>query len=351
MEGPGAPRRITLVSRVRRNSYVSLLCEGLRLAGLDPEVVEQFSLGWMWRNRRRVDVLHIHWLELLLVYPTLGRSLRRWLSVVLGLFVARHWHVCVVYTVHNIEPHEGQRAALVRLGNQVMMALAQAVHVHDEGTAQLLAERWGRRRGVYVIPHGSYVGAYPNTCTRAEARQRLGLEEGAFVYLFLGRVRPYKGIEELLEAFRSLDDGDTVLLIAGEVHEPEYEQRVRELAAGDGRIRLSLRFVADEELQLFLNACDVCVLPYRHVTMSGATMLSFSFGTPVVAPRMGCFTYLVGQGEERGVFYEAGGLAGALRRARLSDLGAKRAACRDYVRSLDWETVARQHAAMYAQCQ
>jgi glycosyltransferase involved in cell wall biosynthesis len=346
-------RRVVVVSRVKRNPYVELLREGLSQPDLGLEVreVDHFSVGWVWRHRREIDVLHIHWLELLFVYPGLAWSLKRWLSVMAGLLVARLAGIRLVYTLHNITQHEGRRPLLARLGHRVMFALAHAIHVHDEQVAVALREQWRRRRGVHVIPHGNYVGAYPNLVTRDEARRKLGLAASDFVYLFLGRVRPYKGIEELLAAFRALPDGDAVLCVAGEVQDPGYEQSLQELAGGDGRIRLHLEFVADEELQVFFNACDICALPYRHVTTSGAALLSFSFGVPIVAPRIGCLAELVGE-EERGVSYDPdlpGGLLDALKRCRRADLDALRQASMAYAARLNWHDIAKQHAGMYQQ--
>ena len=346
-------RRVVIVSRVKRNPYVSLLCEGLRQPALNiqPSIVDQFSLGWMWRHRHDVDLLHFHWLELFFLYPSWTRSLKRWLSVMLGLVLARLCGISLVYTVHNIWQHEGQRSGLVWLGNRMILSLVQAVHVHDQETAECLPASC-RRAKVHVIPHGNYVSAYPNDCTRSEARSQLGLGESDFVYLFLGRVRPYKGIEELLIAFNALDDLAAVLLVAGEVHEPSYAQQIKALVAGDERIRLSLRFVSDARLQVYLNACDISVLPYRHVTTSGAGLLSLSFRTPIIAPAFGCFVELVGK-DARGILYDPqdpDALRGALRQARAVDLDAMRAACARFVAELDWNKIARQHAAMYQQC-
>ena len=363
MPGQLAEQRVVLVSRVKRNPYVSLLCQGLAQiqvgqdeAHIQPRIIDRFSLQWMWQNRHQVDVLHIHWLELLFVYPTLARSLKRWASVMLGLLLARLSGICVVYTVHNILQHEGRRAGLVRWGNRVIFGIAHAVHVHDQETAERLRRKWGRQRGVYVIPHGNYVSAYPNNCTRTEARKQLNLNNSAFVYLFLGRVRPYKGIEELLAAFKALEDSDATLLVAGEAHEPSYIRRIRELADGDERIRLHLEFVADDNLQVYLNACDICVLPYQRVTTSGAAFLAFSFRVPIIAPKLGCFMQLVGE-KERGILYGAGayrpgaqapsGLHGALRQARQCDLKTMSAACARFVERFDWDSIAQQHAAMY----
>jgi beta-1,4-mannosyltransferase len=346
-------KRVIIVSRVKRNPYVALLCEGLRQPdlGLAPSIVDHFSLGWMWHQRHAVDVLHIHWLELLFIYPSFWGSLKRWLSVMAGLVLARLCGVRMVYTLHNLWQHEGQHAALSWLGNRVIFALAQAVHVHDQETAEQLARQWGRRRGVHVIPHGNYVSAYRHDCTHVEARQCLQLADKMFVYLFLGRVRPYKGLEELLTAFKALADPEAALIVAGEVHEPGYDQQLRALAQGDERIRLNLQFVADDDLQVYLRACDVCVLPYRHVTTSGAAVLSFSFQVPIIAPRLGCFVSLVGQENERGILYNAqapDGLCSALAQARQADLPAMIAACGAYAESLNWNDIARRHAATYS---
>lgn len=348
-------KRVFIVSRVKRNPYVDLLAEGLAQAGpdLSIQVVDHFSLAWLWRHRREIDVLHLHWIELLFVYPTLTRSLKRWLSVILGLLVARLSGICVVYTVHNLSQHEGDRPALAGLANRAIFLLADAIHVHDEGTAELLASGWGRRRGVHIIPHGNYTTAYPNQCSRQAARERLGLGEGAFVYLFLGRIRPYKGLEELIGAFRGLMQEDVRLVIAGEVHDPGYEAALEPLCLGDSRIVLHLQYVQDEQVQFYLNACDICVLPYRHVTTSGAALLAFSFSAPIVAPHIGCFSELVGKNEERGFLYEPDhpkSLRKALRACRRADLAAKRAACARYIEALSWDRVAARHLAVYRDC-
>jgi len=350
----GAAGCVALISKIKGNPYVSLLRDGLAQPGLglQPEVWERFTAGWMWQQRRRVDVLHVHWLELLFVYPSLWHSLRRWLSVALGLLIARLHGIRIVYTAHNIWQHEGKRRALVWLGNWLMFRLADAVHVHDDGTAQALQQQWRPRGRVWVIPHGHYVSAYPNACTRQQARERLGLDARTFVYLSLGVVRPYKGIEELLVAFAQLDCPDATLIVAGRVHTPDYAARVRALAERDSRVQLHLGHVPGEELQFFFGACDICVLPYRQVTTSGAALLSFSFGVPVIAPRMGSFVQLVGD-RPCGILYQPDdpdGLLGALAQAQRADLAAMRQACAELVSGLDWESIARQHAAMYRAC-
>jgi len=343
------PLRVALVSRVRQNPYVSLLCKGLsQAAGIDPSESDRFSVGWVWGHRRDVDVIHMHWLELFVVYSSWTRSVKRLASVILGLVAARALGISIVYTVHNVHQHEGRRRFLVMVANTCMFALANAVHVHNPDTGRAIRRSWRRSRRVHVIAHGNYVGAYPNDVSRSAARMTLGIPDDALVLLCLGRLRPYKGVEDLLQAFREVSDPRALLLIAGEAQEPGYISHLEEQAT-DSRVRLLAKYVADEDLQLYLNASDVSVLPYRHVTTSGAAILSFSFGVPIIAPRLGCFEALVGEGE-RGYLYNTAGSEGllwALRTASQADLVAMRQSCLRYVATLDWATVAQKHADVY----
>ena len=344
-------RRVVIVSRVRRNPYVQLLQDGLAQPdlGLSVSVSDTLSLKWMWHRRREVDVLHVHWLDLLLSYPTWWWTLKRLVTVVGALLLAKLSGVRLVYTVHNVWQHEGQNLWATHCANRAMFRLADAVHVHDEGTANELARRWGRRHGVHVIAHGNYVTAYPNTRTREEARQHLELSDDAYVYAFIGRIRPYKGLEDLVDAFGQIEDERARLVVAGEAQEDQFAAQVRAYAERDRRIKMVAEFVAEDALQDYFAACDICVLPYRHVTTSGAAILAFSFGVPIIAPDMGCLGEMVGA-DERGLLYEAGSVASlrdAMIRAKLSDTGAWREASRRYAASLDWRTIARQHAEMY----
>ncbi|MDH7489589.1 MAG: glycosyltransferase [Anaerolineae bacterium] len=347
----GADRglRVVLVSTVTMNPYVELLRRALDdIPGVRAESARNLTPAWAWRHRRHVDVIHLHWVELQIASPSRGRALKKFVRLVAAVALARLEGITFVYTVHNLAHHEGRHARLNRWANRCVFALADAVHVHDEGVAMQLATLYGRRRGVYVVPHGNYIGAYPVSGTREEARQRLGLLPHHKVFLFLGQIRPYKGVEQLIAAFRRLEGEDYILLIAGNPQDADYAARVAAAAQGDSRIHLRLGYVPDEELHRYLLAADVDVLPYREVTTSGAALLAFSFGLPIVAPRIGCFPALV-EGN-RGVLYEADdprGLAEALSRAATLDRDAARRETLAYAESLGWDRLACQHLDAY----
>lgn len=349
--------KVVFISKVEMNPYVALLAEGLERAGegVQCAVVKDLAPRWLWQQRRQIDVLHLHWAELLYASSSsLLMAVRKWLRFIASLLMVKLLGIRLAYTVHNLEQHEGRYPLLNRLANALLFRLADVIHTHDQRTQEMVAARFGRRRGAYVAPHGNYL-SYPNTCSRAEARARLALGASDFVYLVLGQIRPYKGIEELLQALAALPDADARLLIAGHVHERAYAKRIEQLAALDRRVQMRLGFVPPEEIQYYMNACDFCVLPYRHVTTSGAAILAFSFARPIIAPRAGDFPQLVG--EARGVLYQDDGdgtsktqaLREALRQVRQLDLGAASAAALALARELDWTVIARQHLQAYMQ--
>lgn len=338
--------RILLVSNVQLNPYVRLLADGLQAAGASVRLANGLSLPGLLVNRRRgLDVIHLHWLELLYASPRPLVSAWRLGMILLTVAAARLWGIRVIYTVHNLAQHEGRTPRLNDWGNRALFRLATALHAHDAVTARALAP-WASK--VYIVPHGSYIGAYPNTTDRAAARARLWLSDASAVYLFLGGVRPYKGLELLLDAFRTLDDSQARLLVVGHAHRPDYAAAIAALAERDVRVRLILRHAPDDELQLFFQASDVCLLPYRAVTTSGAALLALSFGCPIVAPRLGPFPELAADG--RGLLFEpdsADDLARALREARGIDHAAAQAACLAYAQTLAWPILAQAHLAAY----
>ncbi len=348
LQGPEI--RVLQISKVRMNPYVRLLQEALHNLGMSCSIGEGLSLREARPWRGTYDVLHLHWLELLYAAPHPGRSLRKLSSVLAGLQWIRGGGCKLVYTVHNVQPHERAFPLLDQIASRVVFSWADAVHVHDEAARRKVAQTYRRNQRVHVIPHGSYVGAYPNRCTKLEARERLGLAQDAFVYLCLGQVRRYKGIEDLIAAFQQLADENAQLMIAGNVHDAAYARELTQLTEGRSNIHTRFQYVPDEEVQYYLNACDVCVLPYRSVTTSGAAVLAFSFGRPVIASALGGFEELLAGG--RGIAYSLAAddaLLHALRQARHLDVVEAGQKALAWAREQQWQKLAPRFAEVYAE--
>jgi beta-1,4-mannosyltransferase len=338
---------VIMVSRVQMNPYVRLLATALQEAepGLSCTVTDTLSPALVGAWRGKVDIMHLHWPELLYQSRSPVHRARRLAGLLLALAQARSAGICIVYTAHNVRRHDEPGGILGSLADAAFYRLADVVHVHDEQARTSVLPRHPRR--VEVIAHGNYIGAYRDTCTRAEARRRLALDAGAFVFLSLGQVRPYKGLDDLVLAFSRLPGADLRLLIAGNPHDSAYGETLVRSAAGDGRIRIEMRFVPDNEVQYYMRAADACVLPYRSATTSGAAILALSFGRPVIAPDVPPFRGLISAGS--GVLYGAtpGGLEQGLLAALQLDSEKASESALAVARSLDWLSIARRHAAVY----
>lgn len=366
------------------NPYVALLLGGLREAGVDAILCADPGTDGLPPRAATVDLLHLHWLELWgrPTYVSLagwsrlgiaGRGLRRWIEPAAndqwvfeqrrrrflkrffdGLAAYKDRGGRVIYTVHNLGQHEGEASRTEEAGLQRLLQLADALHLHASYLIPEVEARLSRVQPVPVvtIPHGNYVTWYPNQVSRAEARNRLDAGEPDRVFLFLGMIRPFKGLEELLPAFRQLSDPQAMLWIAGQPRPPDYHQHLAHLVAADRRVRWHPQFIPDDQIQLWMNAADIVVLPYRRTTTSGAAMLAFSFGKPVIAPALPAFRELMAEHPFLGELYDPAstdGLRLALDRARSVDWHSHRPAILEWVAQFDWLTIGKRFADLYSQ--
>lgn len=118
--------------------------------------------------------------------------------------------------------------------------------------------------------------------------------------LFFGFVRPYKGLDVLLEAMpRIIQRTGASLVVAGEFWsglKQQYLDRIRSLGIA-ARVTIHDRYITNEEIAEFFRKADVVVLPYRSATGTGIAPIAYSFGKPVVATAVGCLPDVVRNGE------------------------------------------------------
>jgi glycosyltransferase involved in cell wall biosynthesis len=249
-------------------------------------------------ERGFAGVLHLHWLNPILADERSAAGARKATDVFLReLDAFRSSGGRVAWTVHNVLPHgarfEDEEA---RLAGGVVER-SDVIHVLAPGTADEVA-RWYRipEDKVLAVEHPSYLGAYEDWVTRERARHDLGIMPDELVYAVVGRIRPYKGLHELLDAWDRLDD-DTPrrLLIAGEPTDEPGIGAVLERAAAHPSVIVHARPIPASEIQRFLRAADVAVLPYLRSLNSGAQMLALTFGVPVIVPAGGALAEVAGE--------------------------------------------------------
>ena len=280
----------------------------------------------MLRYRRtalEAEVIHFQWL----VVQQLD-----------GLLLPRRPRVLSAHDILPREPRPGQRAAQRRLYERF-----DAVVVHSEHGRRRLTDELGIAPGrVRVIPHGVFehlAAPLPG----GEGPPPFATEKP--VVLCFGLMRPYKGLDLLLEAWHGIEDAE--LWIAGM---PRMDIAPLLAAAGPG-VRFVPRFIGDAELPAYFRRADLVVLPYREIDQSGVLFTALAFAKPLLLSDVGGFPEIARTGAAR--TFPAGD-AGALHGALLELLGdqAARAAMSGRARALaagecSWDEIGRRTLALY----
>jgi glycosyltransferase involved in cell wall biosynthesis len=237
----------------------------------------------MLRLRRAVDadVVHYQWLTI----PPLD----------VHLLSPRRPRVM---TAHYILPPQPSRRQ-IRSARRVFGAMDAVVAHSEHGAARLRDEVGLDPARVRVIPHGAF-----DYLTKLSEEKPLPEElegaEGAVILSF-GLLRPYKGIENLLEAYRRLAvavPSPPELWIVGNPRMDIGPLRDLAVQAG-GRVRFVTRFVEDAEIPAIFRRADLLVLPYLDAEHSGVLYTGLAFGKPMVLSAVGGFPEVADAGAAR----------------------------------------------------
>ena len=146
----------------------------------------------------------------------------------------------------------------------------------------------------YILRQHPLYSHFGEKLPRAEAERLLGLSPGKKNLLFFGLIRPYKGLDILLEAFRELDESYQ-LIIAGEPYGSfDKYQALIDSCPGKERIHLFPSYIRDSEVKTYFSAADVTVLPYRSATQSGISSVSYHFEVPMIVTSVGGLKSTIG---------------------------------------------------------
>jgi O-antigen biosynthesis protein len=252
-------------------------------------------------------VFHLHWTNYILKPAKTQEEAEKLKNAFLKkLFEFLAHGGSLIWTVHNVLPHDCQYLAPeIELRNIICIA-ARKIHIHSASSLSEIQKYLNvPQEKVTIIPHGNYLGVYPNTISRSEARKKFNFTADQTVFLFLGLIRKYKGIDDLIVAFSRVQQKfpDTHLLIAGKpIDQISFDELDIDPVA-KSKITLVERYIPDRELQLFFNVADVAVLPYKNILTSGSLLNAMSFGCPVIAPRVGMTKEIIKDGDN-GYLYE-----------------------------------------------
>ena len=196
----------------------------------------------------------------------------------------------IILQCHNIGDKEP--AAWKRMLSNLVLRSGDVLVVHAKTEAEDAERRVSPTTPRIIttfLPVHELGGAIPS---REEARKRLGLSGN--VALFFGHVRPFKGLDIALDAWRELKT-EATLVVAGEAWW-KSEDGYREMARGLANVRFDFRFIPDAEIATYFAAADVVLAPYRIEAQSGVALTAFHFSRPVIATRVGGLPEIIEEG-------------------------------------------------------
>ncbi|HEU4551469.1 MAG TPA: glycosyltransferase [Chitinophaga sp.] len=237
-------------------------------------------LNW-WMTGREIrrlnpDIIIVrYWLPFM--GPCLGTILR---------IAKKDGHTRIVGLLDNVVPHEKRPGdvAFTRYFLKpvdVFVAMSQSV-INDLRLFEPVKK-------ASLIPHPIY-DSYGELVPKAAARAHLQLDAGKRYILFFGFIRPYKGLDLLLQAMADerLSRLDVQLIVAGEFYEDAapYHQLIAQHQLGD-KVLLHTDFIPNNDVKYYFCAADLVVQPYKSATQSGISQIAYHFEKPMVVTNVG----------------------------------------------------------------
>lgn len=293
---PSKPLRVVAWPRSSpSNAYTGSLNDALERNGGVTVSEFHYSNGALLRAMMNgADIIHMHWLERPFWAQSRRLAVRQAIYALAVMAALKARGGSLIWTAHDPQPHHspinewlfsGWTRPVWQCYRRLLLRMIDGVLLLSESHRDLVVANAPTLAAIpkAVVPHPHYRGQYPDDVNKDAARTRLGIPQDKLVFAFVGSLRAYKNPEGLMEAFNRFQ-GNAMLVVVGGTENSEQSQRLQTLADKDPRIRFHDQFVADDDLQYWLRAADVMVLPYRKVTNSGSAHLALSFDLPVLVP-------------------------------------------------------------------
>ncbi len=292
------------------------------------------GIDWWWGRSlaRALSFLRAQCPHVLVLQWWTAAALHTYLALALA---GRRLGLRVVLEIHEVQDPGEARFSLIRRygrwGLRLLLRLCDGCVVHSRADWLLLRRgQLPERVPVAIAPHGPYdqywqAGGTDPADKAALLEVRQAPRPAVVNLLFFGLIRPYKGLEDLLEVFGGLTDEEAAgcwLTVVGETWDGcTGPARLISTSPHRDRITFVNRYVPDDVVAAAFAHADVVVLPYRRSSSSGVLHIALSCGLPVVVTSVGGLP-VAARGYQGAVFVPPGDpaalKAGIMRATRLA---------------------------------
>lgn len=321
----------------RNNPYNALLY------GAMPDFINVTEYSANIFPKQHWDIFHLHWPDLRLRYRNPFKILIGVHRLLRQMRQVQHAGGKVVWTAHNLCPHKVVYPRLAAYcWNKITARLDAVIYLNEAGRDKVQqAYPVLRDKISAIIPHGHYRGYYEGA-----TEEKCDHQDSICYLLYFGKVRPHKGIEELVASFCQLQGACYKLLVAGN---PDKSFRrvlsVPGVSSAPG-VEWRLQHFEDHEIVPLFNQTEAVILPYRDILNSGSAILALSLNRPVIAPEIGTLSELRKQFGDNWVYLYEAPLTPAKLKAALAWLKQRRPEELD-ISPLDWQPLAEKTAFFY----
>lgn len=267
--------------------YLTELAAALRDAGWDCDLVDRKGLRLALINAIvGRGLVHLHWFEALSPRRRRIDGAMAWTYLPVLWLAGRRGRV--IWTVHNVIPHEGYPPLMGPVFVRLLARSASRVLVHFDQTRSVVEARFGIAGKVFVTPAASFGRSHGPSIARSEARASVchSLGDDAKLFIQIGNLRAYKQPATTVLAFRDAAPATARLLIAGTCRDESIKTQILQAAGDDPRIIVRFGYLSNQELVAALCAADWSICPYRTIDNPGAANLTVAYNCPIIAPAL-----------------------------------------------------------------
>jgi len=287
------------------NPYLELLTQSLNSLGVQLKKIfgDVLFISPIIKGEKP-EIIHFQTLHYYLLGKNKIHRSIKFLIFISQLLILRTIGIKIVWTVHEwADRFEGGKRNLSLLESILLGKSFHAVIAHCNSTKNEIVKALRLEENsekVFVVNHGNYIGYFENRISQIEARNELNVPLDNVVFLLFGNIHRTKGFLEAIDTFKRLQEKNISLLVVGHPAEKDLEELIAEKISECENIFFVPRRINDEEIQLYMNACDCVIFPYKVFTTSGASILAMSFGKACIAPDRGYFKDVL---DEFGTFF------------------------------------------------
>lgn len=275
------------------NPYQNLLKQNLACLNVDV-IMENYrfwpAITLASLRQQNCRVIHLHWLNHYLKH-LFKTKITIFCYIILFLLMldvvlCKLLRKKIFWTIHNKFSHESKNINLEKKFRKFLYLMSNKVFIHSHSAAKEILKAYNLKNGnkIVVIPHGHFIDSYPNSISKNHAREKLSLTNKDKIILYFGKIRNYKGLNDLIRIFHELKNKNIKLYLVGKPEFKNIGNEINELISNNKNILTQFQHIAPKDIQLFMNCADVCIFPFKEILTSGSVILAMSFAKPIIVP-------------------------------------------------------------------